>query len=253
MRVNTLMQCRELLGQGLFAMLLVCSTVPIGHADVIDTNRPGFSFTPAVVGEQNWQLETALTYLRSDSGLRQLSLPNAELRYGVGNDVEVFVSGLSWISADLGPSDASGIGDISLGTKIALGASSEKLKTAVLFLVSAPTGDQEFSSDSWDPSLGFVWSYNGSVPLAGTARITHRDGGIGFDNGLKLPVQLNERQTVFVEWEANIPASGSSTHWLNSGFQWLLSDDVQVDFAIDLSLTEFGDDYRFGVGFSTRY
>jgi hypothetical protein len=236
-----------------YAGFLACAVLRTAAADVIDTNRPGFSFTPTVVGKQTWQIETALTYLRSDGGFRQLSLPNAELRYGIGNDVEVFVSGINWNDAEFGSADASGLGDISFGTKIGLDISGEKLESAVLFLVSAPVGDDEFTSDRWDPSLGFVWTYSGRIPLAGTARITDRDDGLGFDNGLKLPVQIDERQTVFVEWEANFPARGSNSHWLNSGYQRLLSDDIQIDVAIDFSLSEFGDDYRFGVGFSTRF
>ncbi len=239
--------------RGAIAILLACAAVQSVAADVIDTNRPGFSFTPTVVDKQAWQIETALTYLRSDGGLRQLSLPNAELRYGIGNDVEVFASGISWNDAEVGSADARGLGDISFGTKIGLDISGEKLTSAVLFLVSVPVGEDEFTSDRWDPSLGFVWTYSGRIPLAGTARITDREDGLGFDNGLKLPVQIDERQTVFVEWEANFPARGSNSHWLNSGYQRLLSDDIQIDVAIDVSLSDFGDDYRFGVGFSTRF
>ena len=235
------------------AALVASAVLRTAAADVIDTNRPGFSFTPTVVDERAWQIETSLTYLRSDGGLRQLSLPNAELRYGIGDGVEVFVSGISWNDAEFGAADARGLGDIGYGTKIGLDLSGEKLKSAVLFLVSVPVGADEFTSDRWDPSLGFVWTYSGRIPLAGTARVTDRDGGIGFDNGLKLPVQIDERRTVFVEWEANIPARGSNSHWLNTGYQWLWSADVQIDFGIDVSLSDFGDDYRIGVGFSTRY
>lgn len=223
------------------------------QADPVDTNRPGFSFTPGIVGKDVWQLETGLGYLRRDGGLRVLSLPNAEIRYGVGNDVELFVSGVSWIDADFGTSDASGFGDLAVGTKIAIGNTGRSTRMALLFLFSAPTGEEGFSSDSWDPSLGFVWSTGGSLPIAGTARITDRDGALQFDNGLKLPFSLNDRQSLFVEWEANIPESGSSTHWLNSGFQWLLSEDTQVDFGVDLGLSDFGDDYRFVAGFSRRF
>jgi hypothetical protein len=56
-----------------------------------------------------------------------------------------------------------------------------------------------------------------------------------------------------VEWEANVPESGSTTHFLNSGFQWLLDDATQLDAGLDLGLDNVGDDYRFGVGFSRRF
>lgn len=222
-------------------------------ADPIDTNRPGFSFSPGVVGKGAWQLETSLGYARADGGVRALSLPNAELRYGVGNDLELFVSGLSWIDAEAGGSSISGFGDMAVGTKIALGDLDASTRMALLFLVTVPTGKTGLTSDSWDPSLGFVWATSGRLPLAGTAKVTDLDGTFQFDNGLKLPFTLNDRQSLFIEWEANLPERGSSTHWLNSGFQWLLSDDIQVDFGADLSLSDFGDDYRIAAGFSTRF
>ena len=232
---------------------MAAAMVSVVDADPIDTNRPGFSFSPGVVGKRVWQLETGLSYSRSEGGASTLSLPNAELRYGVGNDVELFVSGISWNDADFGAGSASGFGDMSIGTKIALGDANARTRMALLFLVSVPTGKDELSSDSWDPALGFVWSTSGTIPLAGTAKVTDGDGGLQFDNGFKLPFALNDRQSVFVEWEANIPESGSSTHWLNSGFQWLLSEETQVDIGADLSLSDFGDDYRFVAGLSGRF
>ncbi len=237
---------------------LLCATVAASlgnaaNAQAIDTNRPGFSFSPNVVGKGVWQLETGLEYSRGDNDTRSLSLPNAELRYGIGNDVELFVSGVSWSDSESGGASRSGFGDISIGTKIAMGDTSAATRMALLFLLSVPTGRSGLSSDSWDPSLGFVWSTSGKLPLAGTAKVTDIDGRLQFDNGLKLPFTLNDRQSVFIEWEANIPESGSSTHWLNSGFQWLLSDQTQVDFEVDLSLSEFGDDYSFAAGFSRRF
>lgn len=232
---------------------IAAALINAAHAEPIDTNRPGFSFSPGVVGKGVWQLETSLGYSRGDGETRTLSLPNAELRYGVGGDVELFVSGMSWFDAEAGGSSTSGLGDIAIGTKIAISDMSSQTRMALLFLVSVPTGKDGISSNSWDPALGFVWSSGGNIPLAGTAKIIERDGKLQFDNGLKLPFTINDRQSVFIEWEANFPESGSSSHWLNSGFQWLLSDSIQVDFGVDLSLSEFGDDHRFAAGFSRRF
>lgn len=237
----------------LLSAAMAVTTVGAAHAEPIDTNRPGFSFSPKVVGKSVWQLETGLAYSRVGGGSRSLSLPNAEVRYGVGGGVELFVSAMSWIDSESGGSSISGFGDIAIGTKIAMSDPSTPTRMALLFLVSVPTGKTGLTSDSWDPSLGFIWSTGGKIPLAGTAKVTERDGRLQFDNGLKLPLTLNDRQSVFVEWEANVPERGSSTHWLNSGFLWLLSDRVQVDFGLDLSLSELGDDYRYTAGFSTRF
>ena len=59
---------------------------------VVDTNRPGFSFTPGVVADGRWQLETGIAYERPDSGSHSISLPQAEARFGLSDGVELFVS-----------------------------------------------------------------------------------------------------------------------------------------------------------------
>ena len=240
----------------IFSIVSVLLTIALAvHANstAIDTNRPGFSFSPNVVDAGTWQIETALGYGRSDGGLESFTLPQLELRYGAGDIWEVFVSGVSWNKVDSAGSRADGFGDVAIGAKLAIGNPDSEARVALLLLFSAPTGARDFSSDRWDPSVGLVWSGGGKFPFAGTAKISNVDGGLVFGNGLKLPMQLTERQSVFLEWEANIPASGRSSHWLNTGFQWLLSKDVQLDAGADLSLSESGDEYRLGVGFSTRF
>lgn len=83
---------------GVAAIVLLVSMLPVtGLGQAIDTNRPGFSFTPGVVEQGTWQLETGLSYGRFGSASRTIALPNAEFRYGVGGGTEVFVSGISWI------------------------------------------------------------------------------------------------------------------------------------------------------------
>ena len=67
----------------LIAALLLAAASPAA-AQSIDTNRPGFSFTPGVVGKGRWQVETGIGYTQNDSDSETLSLPNAEIRYGTG-------------------------------------------------------------------------------------------------------------------------------------------------------------------------
>jgi hypothetical protein len=222
------------------------------HADSIDTNRPGFSFTPGTVGKGRWQVETGLGYDRNSSTSESWSLPNAEFRYGTGENVEVFVSGLSWSENDSGGSTTSGFNDIAIGAKIGLADTSAATRLAVLFQLSLPTGKDAFSSDEVNPAVAFIWTHSGRFNLAGTAKLSDTPGGVQFDNGLKLPFAIDERRSWFVEWEANLPESGGSSHWLNGGFQWLQTDDIQFDLNAGVGLNDRAGDYRFGIGFSIR-
>ena len=239
---------------------LLVSMVSIGFfapaalfAQSIDTNRPGFSFSPNVVGDGQWQLETGIAWDRPDSDTDILSLPLAELRYGMTDGFELFLSSISWSDADFGGSSANGLLDMVIGTKLSLGDTGGPTRMAVLFQVSVPAGSSDFTSDRWDPSAAFIWSHAGKLPLAGTVKVSRFADGYQLDNGLKLPFAIGTDQSAFVEWEANLPEGGGSTHWLNGGYQFLLTDDLQWDLNAGFGLNSRAGDYRLGLGFSTRF
>jgi hypothetical protein len=221
-------------------------------AQGIDANRPGFSFTTGTVPDGRWQLETGIGYARPGSNSRTTSLPFAELRYGVADDMELFVSSLNWARSEFGNLDSSGLLDANIGIKIAAGGG-ERLRSAVLFQLSVPIGDSDFSSDDWDPGIAYVWAYDGRIPLVGTVLVRDVGDRYQLDNGLQLPYSINDRQTVFVEWEANLPEGGRDAHWLNGGLMWLLDDRRQIDFEAGAGLNDTAGDYRLSAGFSILF
>lgn len=229
-----------------FAVAFACE---IASAQTIDANRPGFSFTTGTVPDGRWQLETGVAYARPGSNSRTTALPFAEIRYGVADDMEIFVSSLNWANSEVGNRDTSGLLDANVGIKIAAGGG-ERLRSAVLFQLSVPIGDNDFSSDEWDPGIAYVWAYDGRVPLVGTVMVRDTGDRYQLDNGLQLPYSLNDRQTVFVEWEANLPEGGNDAHWLNGGLMWLLDDRRQIDFEAGVGLNDTAGDYRLSAGFS---
>jgi hypothetical protein len=223
-------------------------------SQVVDTNRPGFSFTPGVVAVGRWQLETGVAYDRPDSGSHSITLPQAEVRFGLSDGVEIFVSSISWSDADSGASSSRGLSDMAVGTKLALTESDAKTRMAVLFQLSVPVGDSDFSSDRFDPSAAFIWTRQDRVPLAGTVKVSRFRSGFQLDNSLKLPFSLGGAHSAFFEWEANLPeGSGNDTHWLNGGYQWLLDDRMQLDANAGIGLNDRAGDYRLGAGFSILF
>ena len=242
------------LRQGLWLWVVICVLILPGRVfgQAIDTNRPGFSFSPNVVGTGQWQLETGISYTRDNDDAHTTSLPLAELRTGVSDRVEVFLSSLSWSKATSATDNTSGLVDMALGTKIKISDKEASTQTALLFQLSVPTGDSNFSSDRWDPSAAFIWSHSGALAVAGTVKVSEFSSGFQLDNGLKLPFTWGDAHTAFVEWEANLPEDGGNMHWLNGGYQLLLKEHMQFDFNAGLGLNDRTADYRLGVGFSIR-
>jgi hypothetical protein len=240
--------------EGVCLWVIVCLFVFPGEVDgqVIDTNRPGFSSSPNVVEPGQWQIETGIAYAPSSGGDRTTSLPLVEIRTGVDSRVEVFLSSLSWSKTNSNGSNSSGLMDMVLGTKIRTSNADARTQMALLFQLSVPTGNSDFSSDRWDPSVAFIWAHGGDLPIAGTVKVSEFQNGYQLDNGVKVPFSWSEAHSGFVEWEATLPEGGGSTHWLNGGYQWLIEDHIQLDFNVGLGLNDRAADYRVGVGFSIR-
>ena len=234
------------------AAALSCAATGAARAQDIDTNRPGFSFTPGIVPVGRWQLETGFSFTRFDSETRAVSLPLAEVRTGVADRVEVFVASLSWSQLQVPGPDVSGAEDIAVGTKIGLAEDDARTRLALLLELGVPTGASEFTADRWDPTAGLVWAHDASLPLAGTLLLTDLEDGLLLANGLKVPFSWGEVHSGFAEWEANVPERGGSAHWLNGGYQWLLGDRAQVDASVGIGLSDAAGDVRFGGGFSIR-
>jgi hypothetical protein len=223
------------------ALAALSLTTPLA-AQTIDTNRPGFSFAPTVVPKNRLQLEAGMGYDRdSDS----IAVPQAELRYGAADGIELFVTSLNWNDGERA--------DMGIGSKIAISGLPDSMQMAALVQVSAPTGDSAISSDRWDPSAALIWAHTGMLSLAGTAKVTQFDNGVQVDNGLKLILPSPARQTAFLEWELNWPEGGDAAHWLNGGYQWLLSDSFQLDASIGVGLNDEAGDYRFGIGLARLF
>ena len=243
------------LSKGLLLRVVVVAVfvVPgLAVGQTIDTNRPSFSFSPKVVGLGQWQLETGINYTRSNDDSRTTSLPVAEIRVGVAEQVEVFVSSLSWSETRSGSSETSGLVDMAFGTKVNVSSAEAKTQMALLFQLSVPTGGDSLSSNRWDPSLAFVWAHKSTLAIAGTVKISEFRSGYQLDNGVTVPFSWGDAHNGFVEWEANLPEGGGSTHWLNVGYLRLIDDRMQLDINAGLGLNDRAGDYRLGVGFSVR-
>lgn len=59
------------------------------------------------------------------------------------------------------------------------------------------------------------------------------------------------RATMAVLFQVSVPAGGN--HWLNGGYQFLLTEELQSDLNAGLGLDNRAGDYRLGLGYSMRF
>ena len=234
-------------------MLVIVASGPANaqSADPINTERPGFSFSPFVLDPGKWQIETGYSYTRDDDADFTLqTLPQVLLRFGLSDEIELQFGwpGLAW--RDVGNSSDSGMTDAALIMKIQLTEDTAATPVAFLAGLSLPIGDSEFSSDSIDPTIGAAWSHS---RFFGTVLITRADGDYDFQNGVGVGFALNNDVSAYAEWQVSLPENGGSGHQLNGGVLWLRQNNMQWDANISLGLNDRVPDFSIGGGFSYRF
>ena len=235
----------------------------------ISTGRPSFSTGTGVVPAGRFQAEGGLVYTSDDGGadFTSLTFPSLLLRYGLYPDVELRLSGASYVANDSeagGAAGEDGFTDLTLGVKL-VARDQRGVVPAVAFLpsVSFPTGGVGVR-DQIDPAIqvatgwtvgrtSFLINTNlNSVSVARetTAQFSHSLAVI-YDLPDVLPDRLDRLQ-VFVEHFASYPDGLDDRQSLDAGVLLLLGQNLQLDLFVGGGLNDAATDFFTGVGLAVR-
>lgn len=238
------------------------------------TDRPDQTESATVVPPGLVQLETGALWTRDDQGrlsvdtteapgtlLRIGLVPKVELRLGWAGDVEeeAEISG-----RDIG--EVSGLGDAEVGAKVHLARErGRRPRTALLVGVSVPVGDDEVSSERFDPSFRFAFAHTlterislgYNVGMAWSSELTAPEERETFSFGqytAALGFGLSERWGAFVEVFGDVPvdAPGGTESSVDGGFTFLVREHLQLDVSAGVGLSESAPDEFLGLGLSVR-
>jgi len=214
--------------------------------------RQSFSTSAYDLTTGTWQIETGYQYTNDSDGadFELHTLPLALLRYGMSDGIELQFGwpGLSWRDNDNGSDN--GMNDASIRIKIRV--SDENAATPIAFFagLTLPIGDDEFTSDSYEPSIGAAWAHS---RFFGTVLIAESDDDYTFENGLGMGFELQNNARAYAEWQATVPEDGGSSHSLNGGILWQRQANMQLDLNASLGLNDRAADFSIGGGFSYRF
>lgn len=232
--------------------VLVAQPAAAQSVQPMTTERPSFSTTPYVLSAGGWQIESGYLYTNDSDGadFELQTLPQALLRYGMNDGIELQFGwpGLSW--RDNGNNSDSGINDAAIRVKIQVADESAATPMAFFAGLTLPVGDDEFSSDSYDPSIGAAWAHS---RFFGTVLISASDNDYTFENGLAMSFPLRNNTSAYAEWQATVPEDGGSAHSLNGGILWLRQANMQLDLNASLGLNDRAADFSIGAGFAYRF
>ncbi len=238
------------------------------------SDRPDFTEASSTVGRGRVQLEAGYTIVSDRAGgvsTTSHSYPEALLRVGalanwlefrVGQNLGNVRSG----SAD-GVFSSAGAEDLYLGIKFGLAEQMGVLpETALVVQAQVPTGHHDFSAGRVLPGLNLLYGWGvieDRLSFAGSSQANRAiddaaHGYVELAQSLTVGYTLTKQLGAYTEWFAFFPAGAASPgvvaqHYVNAGFTYRLTPNVQFDIRSGLGLSRAADDFFAGSGFAVRF
>jgi hypothetical protein len=255
----------------------------------LETDRPDFTEASSTVGYGVAQYEAGYTLARATNGSTRISThtaPEALFRIGVLAEWFELRIGYTYLwektETLTGSSLAAGSDDLYLGVKLALTLQDGWLpEMSIVPQMSVPLG-AEFSADQCMPGINWLygWDVTETLSLGGTTQINRAVGTIPvfadvgggnfvqvgehnhyhlqFEQGATAGIQLTERLGFYGEWFVLVPlgaleASGGPQHYVNGGFRYQPTPNLQFDIRHGVGLSKEAADFFSGIGLSQRF
>ncbi len=237
----------------------------LGELGPITTDRPDFTEASSTVGLGVAQIEAGYTYV-SGRDSREDSFGEPLLRYGIfANWLELRLAAFPKTdTARVSSLRQTGLEDLYLGAKIALTPQQGILpEVALVPQLTVPTGDDAFTTNRVLPgaNLLYGWDLNECWTFAGSTQynVAVNDSLVRHDEwaqSLTVGHSWNDAIGSYLEWFVIAPHDAIDVlpqHYINSGFTYLLTNDVQFDFRYGKGLSQTSDEYFLGTGVSIRF
>lgn len=233
---------------------------PAAPDSTITTDRPTFANASTTVPCHTLQLETGLLE-SSDNGQRGFDLPEAILRFGLSDTTELRFGVPDYFqNYTAGSSPVTGLGDLTLGAKQQLHASSTKgLNLALVAALSFPTGAQHVSSHGYDAAIQLPLSVKISKNWTAASQLgvtwptqSGRHDATG-QADIYLDRQLTKPLDAFVEYNGFYPQRGAPQHTIDFGGSYKVTPNQQIDLRAGFGLSSAATDHFIGGGYSVRF
>lgn len=241
------------------------------------TDRPDFTESATVVPKGSVQLEAGVTWAsfeeegRYGSSWDLLSLPEALIRWGIGDRLELRFGLPNYFVERFWRYDVEEWGDLSIGVKWELGAVKSPWDFALIAELDLPTSTIDGTADTVDPSAIFIvgrdlgerWSFGAQVGAAREFLTNSRFGDWHVDvvsATVVFGVAVGDRHGTFFEVAAeNVNSSfyanneDESLAQFHHGWTYAVSPTFQLDIHGAIGLTDDGPEWLIGAGFAKRW
>lgn len=236
-------------------VLLLCLAVFAAKAQEIEftADRPGASTGPAVVGKNVIQWEQGVQY-DGDGGHGQFTFSNTLFRYGLFKGVELRLSGDGFIYND-SEKWRPAFSGLTISTKIACFEGKDAIPAVSLLanLALPKTGSEGFVVERLAPSVYLLFEN----PVNDWFSIGYNVGA-EWDGATTTPsafvalclgFSINDNLGCFAESYNNFARYGNS-YGLDFGFNYMVSERVQLDLAANIDACNPAECWAVSFGFA---
>lgn len=231
-------------------------------ADNPGYDRPGYGFTPVVLGAGDITIEQGLpdwSRNRQDGVTRSQYSADSLLRIGLGGPLELQVGSSAWNSlrqTGLG-SDTTrhGHGDSQLGMKLALPSSNKALSWGLLGSVEFTDGTRDFRNDRRQYLLGAQFNLQADEHNSLGLYLEDVRGG-GSDSttiALSDNYALTRTLALYVETALLHASDQGNGSVAGAGLTWMITPRMQIDAGFDHRLSGTASRWQANLGASIYF
>jgi hypothetical protein len=230
-----------------------------GTPPAITTDRPAITDSSLVVPSGDLLFENGLTETASQ-GQRSFDFPETLVRFGLTSTTELRFTAPDYFQhLNAGSGFGSAWGDLSLGVKQQLVATSAGFDASLVASLSFPSGANSISSHGYDPQLLLPWSHpiSKNWTAAGMFSLLWPTEGarrnLTGQASFLLDRQITSRWDAFVEYAGDFPQRGGPQHLLHVGTSYKIRPNQRLDFHVGFGLSSATVDHFFGFGYSFQF
>lgn len=234
------------------------------------TDRPDFTEASTTVGKGVLQIEFGYTYTHdADGGSNTIEQSFGEplFRYGMFADWFEWRLAVKPIqvrdSSATARNTTAGIEDLYLGAKLALTPQDGILpEIAIMPQMTVPSGSSAFRANKVLPGVNVLYGWDVTDRLAwgGSSQWNNSvddvdDTYVEYAQSFTVNYLWTEELSSYTEWFAFFPISAQDAqneHYLDGGFVYLITNDLQFDIRAGVGLNSAAADYFVGTGLSIR-
>jgi hypothetical protein len=253
---------------------------PVKLESPLSTDRPGFSDSAFLVPRGHAHLEIGHIYAYDQEKRTETQthlVPGSSLRVGLLDDFELRLKwgGMSLVESKFPDESRSGRRitshehddggtDMSVGFKAPILKHTDSNRLPNLSMVpsiSLPTGAESKSSGDVDPTFELAWNYpvTDKLVVYGVGIISSVSDSRGrfcqAAGSLAGCYTVKDKLSFFIEYFSIYPGTRETDcqHNINGGPVILITDNIQLDFAVGMGLNEKAPDFFTNCGISIRF